>query len=92
MDLQEIRVEIDKTDKEIIALYEKRLALVNKVAEYKIANNKPVYDEKREQEKIASMRALTSDEMTADDIEAIYQLIFKLSRDRQNKIIGKKEQ
>ena len=51
MDLQEIRVEIDKTDKEIIGLYEKRLALVNKVAEYKIANNKPVYDEKREQEK-----------------------------------------
>lgn len=35
LDLNEIRTEIDDVDRQLAALYEKRIALATKVAEYK---------------------------------------------------------
>lgn len=50
MDLSEIRKEIDSIDNQISALFEQRMRLAEKVAEYKIANNLPVFQVKREEE------------------------------------------
>ena len=52
MDLQDIRIEINQIDDEMRQLFEKRMILVAKVAEYKMAHNMEVFDEKREKEVI----------------------------------------
>ena len=52
MDLAEIRIKLDEIDKQIENLFEERMRLCGEVAEFKIRTGKPVYDAKREQEKI----------------------------------------
>ena len=52
IDLLELRKEIDKIDKEIVRLFEERMEICKKVAEYKIANGKKVLDRERELEKL----------------------------------------
>lgn len=39
-DLKEIRAEIDSVDKELVSLYEKRMALTEQVADYKLSTGK----------------------------------------------------
>ncbi|MBQ2815672.1 MAG: chorismate mutase [Clostridia bacterium] len=48
MNLDEIRVDIDKIDKDIVELIKKRMNLSLSVAEYKINNGKKVFDAERE--------------------------------------------
>ena len=42
-DLAEVRVDIDKVDKEILNLFQKRMELACQVAEYKIATGKSLF-------------------------------------------------
>ena len=42
-DLKEIRAEIDSVDKELVSLYEKRMALTEQVADYKLSTGKMVF-------------------------------------------------
>ncbi len=46
--LQQARNEIDAVDAQLVALFERRMAAVLQVAEYKRANNLPVFDPARE--------------------------------------------
>ena len=52
-ELDNIRNEIDEVDRELTELFEKRMGLVKKVADYKKKNNLPVLNSKREKEVIA---------------------------------------
>ena len=45
MDLSEIRQNIDKIDEELVRLFCERMALSAQVADYKKANNMPIYVE-----------------------------------------------
>ena len=47
MDLLELRDEIDVVDRQIVELFEKRMDIASKVADYKIANGKKVFDKER---------------------------------------------
>ena len=49
MELNEIRVEIDKLDRELQQLFEQRMQLCREVAQYKKAHNMPVFQADREQ-------------------------------------------
>ena len=49
MDLNEIRQEIDKIDSQLIELLEKRMDCTKAVGEYKLKNNIPILDTKRQQ-------------------------------------------
>ena len=51
-DLAELRKEIDEVDEGIVALFERRMAISEEVADYKIENAKPVFDRDREKKKI----------------------------------------
>ena len=57
-DLLEIRNQIDETDREITALYQKRMELAAEVAEYKIQTGKKVFDKVREREKLEKVSSL----------------------------------
>lgn len=50
MSLEEVRVEIDRIDKEILSLFEKRMDCARQVAEIKAAAGIPVLNPKREEE------------------------------------------
>ena len=50
MDLQELRNEINDIDSQMQELFNKRMQISFKVAEYKIANGMPVFQGKRENE------------------------------------------
>ena len=54
LDLQKIREEIDIIDRELARLFEKRMDIVLKVAEYKRQNNLPVKDMAREEKSFLS--------------------------------------
>ena len=51
-DLKECREKLDGIDREIVRLFEERMAVCGQVAEYKIATGKAVYDAEREKQKI----------------------------------------
>ena len=69
-DLSEIREEIDKIDRQIVALYEARMKLTTEVAEYKISTGKPVLDKIREQEKLTKIKELVHTEENRYDFSA----------------------
>ena len=50
--LEEARIEINEIDKQMSQLFIKRMDAVKKVIEYKLENNLPIFDEKRELEVI----------------------------------------
>ena len=86
MDLLDLRRSIDKTDTKIIDLFIKRMEISKQIAEYKIKNNKSVYDPQREKEKLECIADGVPDNMK-EYIISLYSHIFKLSRDCQTQMI-----
>ena len=82
-DLKDIRVEIDAIDDQLLTLYHQRLLLAHNVAEYKIANHRPVLDKKREEEKLEVLTAKVSNSFEKEGIRELFELIMSTSRKRQ---------
>ena len=76
--LDEIRAEIDSIDKELIALFMRRMDCSRAVAEYKKANNIPILNTDREDEILNS-------------VEQKGEKIMELSRDLQGEVISNKQ-
>lgn len=87
MELLHLREELDKIDKSIVELYEKRMELCAQVAAYKIENNKRVFDKEREQQKLDAVSALAGNEFNARGVRDLFELIMSLSRKLQYMII-----
>lgn len=88
MDLQEIRGELDKLDSQIVELYEKRMELCGKVAEYKIETGKKVFDQVREKEKLEKVKSLTHNEFNSHGIEELFEQIMSMSRKLQYQMLA----
>lgn len=86
MDLNHLRDEIDKIDKQLIPLLMQRMEISGKVAEYKVKNNIPVLNEKREQEILDSVERQCGD--MGEIIKTIFSATMDASRALQHKIIG----
>lgn len=87
MDLSQLREELDKIDKSIVELYEKRMDICAQVAAYKIDNNKRVFDKEREQQKLDAVSALVRNEFNARGVRDLFEQIMSLSRKLQYRII-----
>lgn len=87
MDLMALREQIDKIDKEIVGLYEKRMDISRQVAEYKIETGKKVFDKEREEQKIAAVKSLTHNEFNAHGIEELFEQIMSISRKLQYQML-----
>lgn len=85
--LDEIRNELDEIDREIVALFEKRMELARSVAEYKLANGMPVLDRSREAAVLASRAAMLKDAYWSGNVCALYETIMAQSRSEQEKCI-----
>lgn len=87
MDLQEIRGQLDRIDKEIVGLFEKRMELCAKVAEFKVRTGKAVYDPKREKEKIASVEAMVDGGFMKQAVGELFLQMMTLSRRYQYRLM-----
>ena len=73
--LEELRKQIDATDKEIVALFEKRMALVSGVAEYKKANKTQVLQTSREEQ---VLQKAVDNLQNKDYADSVKQLMIEL--------------
>ncbi len=90
MDLQEIRENLDRIDKEIVLLLAKRVSFIPAVAEYKKKNNLPRIHPEREAQIIESKRKIAfENNLNPDLVEKIYQEIFSESHRIEKEIMGK---
>ncbi len=87
MNIQDKRNEIDAIDAQLISLFEKRMRVSEDIAAYKKENNLPVYDPKREREKLTYIANQLPEEMQ-DYASLLYNLIFELSRSYQYRMMG----
>lgn len=88
LDLQKLRDGIDEIDKQIVALYEERMDICRKVAEYKIETGKKVFDRVREEEKIRKVKSLTSNEFNSRGVEELFEQIMSVSRKLQYQLLS----
>ena len=91
MDIAQLREEIDVIDKEMLSLFEKRMKVSTGIAEYKRQNNLPVYDGKREREKIASVAESASEDMK-DYAKNFMTELMDFSKCYQRQVLNKKDE
>ena len=84
MDLNEIRTQIDTIDDQMVKLFCQRMALSAQVADYKKANNLPIFVPQRERA-ILQKVAEQSGPVMENYARTLYSTLFELSRSYQNK-------
>ena len=84
MDIQDLRKEIDAIDEQLVELFVKRMGVSAQVADYKKANNLPIFVPTREREILKDVAARAGSEM-GDYTRVLYSMIFALSRSYQSK-------
>lgn len=88
VDLKESREKIDKIDRQIAELFEKRMTVAADVAAYKRSTGKKVFDPVREDEKIKALREMTDNEFNKTGIEDLFRQIMSISRKYQYNVLG----
>lgn len=89
MNLSECRNEIDKIDKELVELFEKRMNVAINVAKYKIENNIPIFNGVREAEVIEKNINRLNNKEYSKLTEKFFTHLMELSRSLQADIIDK---
>lgn len=83
MDLLELRSQLDDIDEQIVKLYEERMEICSRVADYKIETGKKVFDKTREEEKLRKVKSLTHNEFNAYGVQELFEQIMSMSRKLQ---------
>ena len=84
MELNELRTKIDEIDTELVRLFTERMQISGQVAEYKKANNQPIYVPARERAILKDVAEKAGPEM-ANYTRVLYSMMFELSRSYQQK-------
>lgn len=87
MNLLDLRKDIDEIDQQIVELYEKRMEISKKVAEYKISTGKKVFDKEREIAKIQAVKSLTHNDFNSKGVEELFEQIMSMSRKLQYQML-----
>jgi len=83
MELDKARTEINKIDKEIVRLLEKRFNIVNEIGNYKRKQGLSIYDETREKQVVESCISYLENKEYSKFIDDIYFQIMKCGKDIQ---------
>ncbi len=86
-DLLEIRDEIDKIDKQMVALFEERMTLTQEVAQYKSKTGKAVLDKEREHSKLETLQSFVKSEYNKYPVKELFTQIMSMSRKYQYSLI-----
>ncbi len=82
-DLAELRLEIDKIDRQMVELFEQRMDVSREVAEYKVAAGKKILDKERENQKLEAVKAMTHTDFNRHGVEELYKQLMAMSRKLQ---------
>lgn len=83
--LEKQRAEIDAIDREIVALFERRMQVVVDVARIKKENGIAILDANREKEVIAKVQSYLKDAALKEELAEAYETLMKVSKDYQKK-------
>ena len=83
--LEKQRAEIDAIDREIVALFERRMQVVVDVARIKKENGIAILDANREKEVIAKVQSYLKDDPLKEELAEAYETLMKVSKDYQKK-------
>ena len=89
-DLNSLRKEIDGIDRQLVALFEQRMAVTEQVGRYKLANGIPVLDRSREEQVLAGKVALLEDKSLSEDVTDLFEAIMAISRRQQQKLLDER--
>lgn len=84
MNLNELRLEIDKIDDQLVQLFAQRMAVSARIADYKKDHDLPIYVPAREAEKLQDVAQKAGPDMQVY-AKVLYDLLFELSRGYQSK-------
>ena len=90
-ELEELRRELDEVDRELVRLFERRMALAGQVAACKIAAGRPVLDRTREEAVLASRAAMLKNHAWEAEVRQLYETLMALSRGEQQRIMDRQE-
>ena len=83
MDLNELRLEIDKIDDELVRLFCQRMEVSARIADYKKENGLPIFVPAREADKLQDVAQKAGPEMEVYT-KVLYSMLFELSRGYQS--------
>ena len=83
--LEKQRAEIDAIDREIVALFERRMQVVVDVARIKKENGIAILDANREKEVIQKVQSYLKDATLKEELAEVYDTMMKVSKDYQKK-------
>ncbi len=84
MNIQELRGKIDSIDTQLVELFTQRMEAAAQIADYKKANNLPIFVPAREREILQDVAQKAGPEM-ANYTRVLYSMLFELSRSYQSK-------
>ena len=90
-ELENLREKIDTIDKEMIALFEKRMDVVADIAAYKIKNNLPVLNQNREDIVVSKVKSTVKNKDYSDSAADLIKDIMEISKKFQQKLISKQQ-
>ncbi len=85
-ELKALRDQIDGVDKDLVALFARRMALTQQVGEYKVRAGVQVLDPKREQEVLDSKAELAPQGIQSE-CRTLFETIMALSRRQQRRLV-----
>ena len=87
MELKDYRAAIDGIDRELLALFARRLALCGEIAGWKKEHGLPVLDEAREREKLAAVAAQSPADYKAETA-AFFERVIALCRASEEHLLS----
>ena len=84
-DIDDLRNQIDKIDSSLVSLFENRMEVVLKIAEYKKNNNMEILNKAREQAVIKKNLELVKNKDLFSEVEEFFESVMEISRGFQNK-------
>ncbi|MBQ4344187.1 MAG: chorismate mutase [Erysipelotrichaceae bacterium] len=86
-ELEKARMTINEVDREIACLWEKRMKAVEKVIQYKMEHELPIFDASREKEVIERNAALIEDEKLREYYIETLRMMMEISKTYQKEIM-----
>ena len=85
--LEDYRAEIDKIDSDLLAQFEARLDVTQKIAAYKAEHDLPIFDALREQNKLDDVAKRVAPEHSIY-AQLLYRTLMELSKDNERKCLS----
>lgn len=86
-ELESLRCEIDRIDKQLLPLFLERMEVCGRVADYKREAGMPVLDAVREAQVLENKMSLLDNDSMKSEVYEFFNTIMTISRVRQNKIL-----